>query len=118
MAPLARRKIGRTCALAVLGALAFAVGAGCAALPTPSPADAVRAQRRWSEASVDSLARGRELYVRRCAGCHNLPLPESRSEEAWIKVMDEMAEEAKLSPDERVLVERFLLTMRDRPPAP
>ena len=52
------------------------------------------------------------MYVRRCSGCHSLPMPDAKDEAQWAKVLDEMSKEAKLTANERVLVERFLLTMR------
>ena len=98
-----------------LAALGLVLGAGCAAaLPRPSAATAARAQGRWPETTLEQLEHGRAVFVQRCSGCHSLPLPDSRTEAQWIKVLDEMAEEAKLTPAERVLVERFVLTARTR----
>lgn len=98
-----------------LAALGLTLGAGCAAaLPRPSPATVTRAQGRWPDSSLAQLEQGRSMFVQRCSGCHALPLPDSRTEAEWKKVMDEMAAEAKLTPDERVLVERFVLSVRTR----
>ena len=98
-----------------LAALGLTLGAGCAAaLPRPSSATVARAQGRWPDSSLAQLEQGRSMFVQRCSGCHALPLPDSRTEAEWKKVMDEMAAEAKLTPDERVLVERFVLSVRTR----
>jgi len=98
-----------------LAALGLTLGAGCAAaLPRPSAATVTRAQGRWPDSSLAQLEQGRSMFVQRCSGCHALPLPDSRTEAEWKKVMDEMAAEAKLTPDERVLVERFVLSVRTR----
>jgi len=99
---------------AALAALGLALGAGCAAaLPRPTSETVARAQGRWPDSTLEQLERGRAVFVQRCAGCHALPLPDSRSEPEWQKVLDEMADEAKLTPDERVLVERFILSVRN-----
>ena len=98
-----------------LAALGLALGAGCAAaLPRPSSATLARAQGRWPDSTLEQLEHGRAVFTQRCAGCHALPLPDSRSEPEWKKVLDEMAADAKLTPDERVLVEHFVLAVRTR----
>lgn len=98
-----------------LAALGLTLGAGCAAsLPRPSAATAARAQGRWPDSSLAQLDQGRSVFVQRCSGCHALPLPDSRTEAEWKKVLDEMAADAKLTLDERVLVERFVLSVRTR----
>ncbi len=96
-------------------ALGLTLGAGCAAaLPHPSAASAARAQGRWPDSSLAQLEQGRSVFAQRCSGCHALPLPDSRTEAEWKKVLDEMAAEAKLTPEERVKVERFVLSARTR----
>lgn len=98
-----------------LAALGLTLGAGCAAsLPRPSAATAARAQGRWPDSSLAQLEQGRSVFVQRCSGCHALPLPDTRTEAEWKKVLDEMAGDAKLTLDERVLVERFVLSVRTR----
>jgi len=96
-------------------ALGLTLGAGCAAsLPRPSTATAARAQGRWPDSTLAQLEQGRSVFVQRCSGCHALPLPDSRTEAEWKKVLDEMGAEAKLTANERVLVERFVLSVRTR----
>ena len=98
-----------------LAAFGLALGAGCAAaLPRPSAETAARAQGRWPDSTLEQLEQGRDVFASRCSGCHALPLPDSKSEAEWKKVLDEMAAEAKLTAGERVLVERFLFSVRTR----
>jgi cytochrome c5 len=98
-----------------LAALGLALGAGCAAaLPRPSAETVARAQGRWPDSTLEQLEHGRAVFAQRCAGCHALPLPDSKSEAEWKKVLDEMGAEAKLTSDERTLVERFILSVRTR----
>ena len=100
-----------------LFAVAAALGAqGCVGLAHPVAADVPRAQEHFPEATLASLVLGREAYSRRCAGCHALFLPGSRSPAQWPKDIEEMERDAKLLPGERVLIEQFLVTMATRPP--
>jgi mono/diheme cytochrome c family protein len=66
---------------------------------------------RWPGTTVEDLARGRTLYVRRCSGCHNLVLPQAFPPEKWPKLVDEMAARARLRPAERDDVVRFLVAV-------
>lgn len=94
-----------------LVAAAFAVVLGCATLAQPTPVDAAWAAARWPDASEDELRRGRALYVKRCAGCHAVRLPERYPSSTWEQHVDEMATRAELPAAERELMLRYLLTM-------
>jgi hypothetical protein len=85
----------------------------CAAtqVPVPTPQQAESAAQRWPGTTSEDLVAGRTLYVDRCSGCHTLPLPDSKSAEAWPKVIDEMADRSKLTKDERTRVLRYLVTV-------
>lgn len=94
--------------------LCLAAVAGCAALPHPTPEDVSRAQQRWPEVNGSALAAGRASYVARCSGCHALHLPSEKRPEEWPGALDEMAKDAKLTPQDRELIERYLVTMAGR----
>jgi mono/diheme cytochrome c family protein len=97
--------------LAIL-ALAAGFGASCAAaLRHASPEDAVRVAPQWPGTTVAVLERGRRLYVRRCAGCHTLVLPAAHPPGEWPRLVDSMAKKARLRPDEREDVVRFLVAV-------
>ncbi len=100
-----------------LAALALVVATACATLAEPTPVDAAWAATRWPDATEDELRRGRALYVKRCAGCHALRLPERYPSSTWAEHVDEMAKRAKLPGDEREVMLRYLVTMSrpDRP---
>src|SRR4051794_4397822 len=87
--------------------------AACAStqVPMPSPQQTEAASHRWPGTTHEDLVAGRTIYVERCSGCHMLPLPDSKSAEAWPKVIDEMADRSKLSKDERTRVLRYLVTV-------
>lgn len=106
-APWTATRAGTT----ALAALGLVVVTACATLAQPTPVDAAWAATRWPDATEDELRRGRALYVKRCAGCHALRLPERYPASTWEHHVDEMATRAKLPAGERETMLRFLLTM-------
>lgn len=98
--------------LTTLVALAVLTLACAGALPPVTPALVERAVGRWPDSSEASLKRGRRLFVDRCSGCHSLVLPREHSGEEWPDYLDAMSERARLTPQERELVLRYLLGQR------
>lgn len=91
---------------------------GCAALPHATPAHEELAQRRWPGTTLRMLEEGRTKYATKCSGCHSLPMPASRAPSDWPSMLDEMEDEAKLTAQDRELIERYLLTLSSKPGAP
>ena len=60
------------------------------------------------------LTQGRALYVNRCAGCHQLPLPSARGPSEWPAVVDKMAPDAQLSDADKSLIARYLVAASAR----
>jgi len=85
--------------------------AACATLPHASALDVSLAEQRWPGTTVAQLEAGRQAYVARCSGCHNLHLPDEKAPEAWPETVAEMEKDAHLRPGERELIERYLVTM-------
>lgn len=56
------------------------------------------------------LQKGRALYVRHCAGCHNLHAPSTLSAEKWRTQMQEMQIQAKISDTVRDLIYNYLIS--------
>ena len=96
-----------------LGLLAL-LPLGCASLPHADAQDLARAKNHFPAATLSSLDAGRRAFADNCAGCHALPRPESKSAEEWSKVLDEMAQEAKLTSGQKDLIAQFL-TAKSRP---
>lgn len=95
-------------AVLLAGVLVLAACAG--AVPELTADDASWATLRWPDASPATLADGRRLYLRRCAGCHQLYPPADFAPEAWPAVLARMAAPAHLRPDEAAKIERYLVT--------
>ena len=103
-------RISRLVTLAAL----LGVVACSTAVVRPEPRDAKWASERWPGTTVDELSRGRDLFVARCAGCHNLPRPDIKTPDEWANVVDEMASGARLSSGDRDLVLRYLSAASER----
>lgn len=90
-------------------ALLVGAAAGCAAaLDHPTSQDAEWASARWPNTSLADLQHGRALYVEKCAGCHNLPLPAQYSPEEWEGYVEYMTADAKLTKDEQSAITRYV----------
>jgi hypothetical protein len=100
----------------VLGiALVVGIMLGCAAaLQHPVPQDAEWAQTRWPETTLSDLQHGRALYVQKCAGCHNLHLPQEYEPDEWEGYVAYMVADARLNPDEQTAITRFLVAASAR----
>ncbi len=58
--------------------------------------------------SLKELNTGRELYISRCRGCHNLHRPDQFSFGQWTEIMKSMSEEAELTESEKNNILLFL----------
>ena len=58
--------------------------------------------------SADDAVAGRALYVNKCARCHKFYDPAKYSDPDWNKWMTKMGRKARLKPDERGLLDRYL----------
>jgi mono/diheme cytochrome c family protein len=95
-------------------AAGFAAVACSPAVVHPDARDASWASGKWPGTTVDDLEQGRTVFVSRCAGCHNLPLPDSKSPDEWATVVGDMATGARLSAADQDLVLRYLSATSER----
>ena len=96
-------------------ALVSAAALGCAAaLDHPDAQDTQYASSRWPMTTLKDLQHGRALYVEKCAGCHNLHLPEEYAPDEWEGYVAYMTADAKLNPDEQIAITRFLIAASAR----
>jgi cytochrome c5 len=95
-------------------ALALAGACGSSAIPHPTEADAQWAQTRWPGTTGAQLAEGRDLYVRKCGGCHTLYEPSHVVRVDWPATFDEMSDRAKMADPERERVRHYLTAITRR----
>jgi hypothetical protein len=97
-------------AVASLLALVLAYGAGCAR-HLPPMATAADAERGNIE--LAALQEGRTLLLRKCANCHQPPLPRDHTAAEWPGKIEEMAARSNIDLDQRRTIERYLVVMAD-----
>lgn len=92
-------------------AIVFLIAAGCSAsLPVPFDGDRGSRIYQGSSVSTEELRTDREVYIRKCSGCHGLYLPEEYSRERWQEVLPGMNEKARVTEQEALRIERYLLS--------
>ncbi|HEX4341361.1 MAG TPA: hypothetical protein VH062_35880 [Polyangiaceae bacterium] len=104
-------------ALALLVAVAGGGVYGCAVTSAAVPVvagDQQWASSRWPGTTMNDLSRGHDVFASRCSSCHSLPSPAAKTPDEWSGVLDEMANRAKLSTDDRELVNRYLSAASQR----
>lgn len=79
-------------------------------IPVLTTDDEKFAKTRWPEVTNDQLNRGRELYIKKCSGCHSLYKPEELKQEKLESILGKMADISKLDPDQKELIFRYLYT--------
>jgi len=60
--------------------------------------------------TLDTLKRGRELYINKCGSCHNLYLPSKYTKQEWQQIMDKMQKPAKIDNSQKELIKKYLET--------
>ena len=68
------------------------------------------------ETTVSALESGRRILSTRCIACHGLEPIQKFSPEQWHSIVAQMAERAKLSPEEREQVTSYLIAARQSLP--
>jgi hypothetical protein len=91
----------------------LALGACAVSIPPVTPIQAEWAAQRWPGMDFEQLDFARTTYVNRCSGCHGLYLPTERTLSQWHTIMDKMAPKAKLTAQQRELVQRYLTTAHE-----
>lgn len=77
---------------------------GCAtALYVPTNNDAIK-----KNVSLETLIQGRNLYINKCASCHNLYLPSQYTKQQWIPILIKMQVKAKLTDSQIKLIGSYI----------
>jgi hypothetical protein len=93
-------KIRRTIVTGIFLAGLFACCSPSLYLPTP--------EYVTTEATLEQLNAGREVYVRNCSSCHNLHTPKQFSANRWAEILPTMQQKAKISNEERELIRKYI----------
>lgn len=61
-----------------------------------------------NKANVEELQKGRALYINKCSSCHALYLPEKYNKTEWTKWVNRMAPKAKITNEEKELIQAYV----------
>jgi hypothetical protein len=64
------------------------------------------------ELSAGEIKVAKKIYVAKCAKCHKFYDPAKYSDTDWRKWMDKMSRKAKLKPDQKEILSKYLDTFR------
>jgi mono/diheme cytochrome c family protein len=88
-----------------LGLLGAALALGCfgsrGGLPEPTAKHMEYAGRNGQATSLSALQHGRKLYLNRCSACHALYRPARFQAARWPALVEGMAANAKLNPEQQ-----------------
>lgn len=97
----------------IAGALALAL-AGCAgnsSVPTPTAKNVELAGRNGQVTTLAALKVGRNLFIGRCGACHSLKDPAALLPADWPDMVERMAEDAKVNPDQQRAITQYLVSV-------
>ncbi len=92
-------------------ALTFSGCAGAGAVPAPTAKNVEYAGRHGQVTTLPTLKVGRKLYIGRCSACHGLKDPKSISPEDWPDMVQRMADNAKVTPDQQRAITQYLVSV-------
>lgn len=78
----------------------------------PSEAMVTAGKAKFPDVTLDELKKGQTIYNGQCTKCHNAKRIEKRDEKEWISVLDEMAPKAKLLPEEKDAVWKYIMSVK------
>ena len=68
---------------------------------------------KFPNATIDELKKGHSIYYTgACTRCHGPKDIERRDEKEWVDVMNEMAPKAKLTPEERDVTWKYIMSVK------
>ena len=97
---------------AALWGAALLLLAGCAGssrIPAPTAKHVELAGRNGQVTTLASLKVGRSLYIGRCGACHSLKEPGFLTPAEWPEMVQRMADNAKLNPDQERAMTQYLV---------
>ena len=89
--------------------LVFFAACAPAGPPVVTSLDAQRANIELAD-----LQHGRQLLIGKCTNCHRAPMPSDHAAAEWPSKLAEMSQRAHLDMSQRLLIEKYLVTMATR----
>ncbi len=72
----------------------------------------VVAEKRWPGVTQHDLDSGRTIFTTRCTKCHLAKNIADKTEAQWVPILNKMAPMAKLAPEQKELLTRYVLAAR------
>jgi hypothetical protein len=85
--------------------------AGPGTFPAPTAKNVAYAERHGQVTTLPTLKVGRKLYISRCSSCHGLKAPEFLSPEEWPEMVQRMADNSKITPDQERAITHYLVSV-------
>lgn len=79
----------------------------------PSQKQLEVANTRWAGTMPHEITQGQEIYVTKCSTCHMAYDIMEFSEKKWIREIDHMSPKANLTPEEKLLLSKHILSFRE-----
>lgn len=80
---------------------------------TPSPKQLEVVEKRWAGTTVEDISGGHAIYTTKCVKCHQAFEITGFSEKKWLHEIDEMSPKAKLTPEEKLKLTKYVLSYRE-----
>lgn len=71
------------------------------------------AQARWPGTVAEELKQGQVIYTTKCNQCHAAFEIERFGEKKWLHEIDDMSPKAKLNPEEKLKLTKYILSYRE-----
>ncbi len=79
----------------------------------PTDQDLALAPVNGKNIHIESLLKGRALYINKCGKCHYLYNPLKFTDEKWVKEMPDMSRKSKITSTEAELILKYIFIMRE-----
>ena len=91
---------------------ASTVAPGPSGSSEPTEAQLTAAKTKFPDVTMETLKKGQTIYFGPCTRCHGDKGIERRDEKEWSSVLDDMAPKAKLSPEEKDAVWKYIMSVK------
>jgi len=99
----------RALVMTVSALFMFCCGSTLLYMPTMEQID--YAGKKWPGVDSAYLLKGHTIYTTKCGSCHYLYNPSDYSVQQWDSLLPEMRDEAKLTDQEYLCLEKYIITM-------
>ena len=78
----------------------------------PTDASLTAAKTKFPDVTIDVLKKGHSIYYGACTRCHGAKNIVKRDEKEWVGILDDMAPKAKLQPEEKDAVWKYIMSVK------